>query len=255
MDEIRASDEAKAYSQKTGAPSDKGMITIADAESLLAKQDKSFVVAAYQTLLRRSPDAGGYASYLMRLRSGVPKIQLLIDIRNSSEGQRYARVGDGLTVFINRHKRSKMFFFGWVFRLFSRAHFTRPTESMLTSIENQIFAMADENQERASEIFSALKDAQYANLVSRALFDEKIAMLGDEIVARSLQVAERTNKRFDSFDLMLARQTVVLQRRGLESRRELFDRFMRKDAHLASVFTELQCALALQNGGNDENRN
>jgi FkbM family methyltransferase len=255
MDEIRASDEAKAYSQKTGAPSDKGMITIADAESLLAKQDKSFVVAAYQTLLRRSPDSGGYASYLMRLRSGVPKIQLLMDIRNSSEGQRYARPGDGLTVFIRRHKRSKIFFFGWIFRLFSPAHFTRPTESMLTAIENQMFAMADENQERASKIFSALKDAENANLVTRSLIDDKIAMLSDVIVARSLQAAEHTNKRFDNFDLMIARQTILLQKRGLESRRELFDGFMRKDAHLASVFAELQYALALQNGGNDENRN
>ena len=185
----------------------------------------------------------------------MPKIQLLIDIRNSSEGQRYARAGDGLTVFIRRHKRSKIFFFGWIFRFFSRDYFTRPADSMLTSIENQIFAMADENQERASKIFSTLKDAENANLVTRALIDEKIAMLSDEIVARSLEMAERTNKRFDNFDLMLARQTVVLQRRGLESRRELFDSFMRKDAHLASVFTELQCALALQNGGNDENRN
>jgi FkbM family methyltransferase len=254
LDEIQESDEARAYSRKIGLPPGKG-ITVADAERMLAKQDKSFVVAAYHTLLYRSPDSEGYASYLMRLRSGVPKIQLLTDMRNSSEGQRYAVSGDGLTVFIRRYARSKMFFFGWLFRLFSRDHFSRPTQSMLISIENQLFAMEDENQERSSKVVSLLKHAEDANLATRQLIDEKLVEFADEIAARFLQVAEHTNKRLDNLDLKLARQNIVLQRRGIERRFELIESVIRNDPSVSAVFNELRLARASRKGAGNENSN
>jgi FkbM family methyltransferase len=57
-------------------------------DELLALDGDAFVSAAYQTLLRRHPDPGGLRNYLRELNSGVSKLSVLSELRNSKEGQR-----------------------------------------------------------------------------------------------------------------------------------------------------------------------
>jgi FkbM family methyltransferase len=54
---------------------------------LLSQNDLSFVQAAYQTLLGRDPDAPGLDHYVSRIRQGVPKIQILSELRSSAEAR------------------------------------------------------------------------------------------------------------------------------------------------------------------------
>lgn len=59
-----------------------------DLEVLLNSNDEEFVNGAYKTLLNRSPDAAGAASYLAVLRAGTSKIAILRELSNSEECQR-----------------------------------------------------------------------------------------------------------------------------------------------------------------------
>ena len=65
-----------------GAPLDAAVLA-----ELLACDDYPFIRRAYWSLLGREPDPGGLANYLDRLRSGTPKLQVLSELANSSEGQ------------------------------------------------------------------------------------------------------------------------------------------------------------------------
>ena len=56
-------------------------------KSLLALQDSEFIEAAYLVLLKRLPDIDGSNHYLGRLRDGVPKIKILEQLLNSTEGK------------------------------------------------------------------------------------------------------------------------------------------------------------------------
>ena len=64
---------------------------------LTALRDREFVDAAYRVILGREPDAAGSAPYLAGLRAGtLDKIDVLGDLRYSSEGEQRAVRLDGL---------------------------------------------------------------------------------------------------------------------------------------------------------------
>jgi len=65
-------------------PSASGRYTLAE---LCAYEGEAFVHAAYRALLRRAPDASGFANYLDHLGRGMPKQQILGGIRWSEEGR------------------------------------------------------------------------------------------------------------------------------------------------------------------------
>jgi hypothetical protein len=59
----------------------------ANLDELLAHQDRAFVYCVYQTLLGREPDENGLRFYSSRLRSGLPKIQVIAEIWRSDEAK------------------------------------------------------------------------------------------------------------------------------------------------------------------------
>jgi hypothetical protein len=63
---------------------------------LMAEEDEDFVDGAYSLLLNRAPDATGAAAYLVALRRGKPKIQILHEMAMSDEARRAGRVVAGL---------------------------------------------------------------------------------------------------------------------------------------------------------------
>jgi hypothetical protein len=59
-------------------------------KELLHLDGEEFVNRAYVTLFRRLPDADGLVNYLMELRSGVSKLEIVSRLRKSTEGRKYA---------------------------------------------------------------------------------------------------------------------------------------------------------------------
>ncbi|MFM1655472.1 DUF4214 domain-containing protein [Brevibacillus sp. B_LB10_24] len=57
-------------------------------KQLLLKDDVEFIVELYRELLDRDPDPEGFRHHLSLLRSGVPKITLVISIMRSEEAIR-----------------------------------------------------------------------------------------------------------------------------------------------------------------------
>lgn len=270
--EIQMSEEGKAYTlamELDQTIASNMHVEDLDVYALLAKHDKVFVVAAYQHLLKRAPDVAGYSSYLTRLRSGVSKLQLLTEMRHSVEGKLHTRSPSGLDDLMRRGAREKIFFFGNIFKALSNISRTSSIENTLERVESQIFVASEDNRERAShlaaetrlahletralidkkmeiltnEISSRLNDIDSA---TRALFDKKMEALADEMRARSVEIASKVNERLNRVDLVLARQNIGLQRKGLEERRELLASTIRKDATVSAVYDDLEQALTLE---------
>lgn len=65
---------------------------------LLAYHDEAFVQVAFLAVLRRAPDASGYAHYLHLLRGGCSKVDILGRIRYSPEGRMQQTDVEGLAI-------------------------------------------------------------------------------------------------------------------------------------------------------------
>ena len=83
---------------------------------LLACNDEQFIHAAYQAILGRTPDSEGYKYYLDRVCSGVAKMQILTQLKLSSEGKALNRGLPGLNAAIKQYRRTQWHFIGKFFR-------------------------------------------------------------------------------------------------------------------------------------------
>lgn len=79
----------------------------AHARELLALDGMAFVRHAYLAILGRDPDPSGLAHYSQRLASGVPKVQILADLRADPEGQAYASRLAGLDELLGKGAANK----------------------------------------------------------------------------------------------------------------------------------------------------
>ena len=123
---------------------------------LLNLYDQQFVLCAYQTLLGRTPDSEGLGYYLNRLRAGFSKIQILAQLRLSSEGKTYAANLPGLNTAIKRHQKGQYPLIGWLFRQLSNVEGNHPTERKLRGIEYQLFSLGRESNLRFDQLETAL---------------------------------------------------------------------------------------------------
>jgi len=133
-----------------------GPAIAATLDELLTRHDQAFVHCAYQTLLGRDPDADGLNYYLARLRSGIPKIQILGQLRRSEEGRDYAANLPRLDAAIRRYRWAHKAIIGWLVRLFVRVEGNNATERELRGLEGQIFLLVDENIRRFNQMEKAL---------------------------------------------------------------------------------------------------
>jgi FkbM family methyltransferase len=120
-------------------------------DELLACHDQYFIHCAYQTLLGRAPDSEGLRYYLGRLRSGISKVQILAQLKNSSEGKAHGATLPNLDRSIRRYQKARWPLIGW---LFTGA---KPSlDRKLNAIENQIFILGDESNRRFNQLETAL---------------------------------------------------------------------------------------------------
>jgi glycosyltransferase involved in cell wall biosynthesis len=147
-------------SDKSEPPSASGTKTIAAVrtlDQLLACEGKAFIVCAYQTLLDRDPDPTGFNYYLGRLRAGIPKIQILAQLRLSVEGKAQGACLPGLDAAIGRCRRGNLPIIGSLFRLINGMDGNKSAQLRLRGIENQLFLLGEEN-ERLEKALGELRE-------------------------------------------------------------------------------------------------
>lgn len=127
-------------------------------EALLQHQDRSFIECAYLTILKRLYDPAGLDYYLQRLRSGIPKIQILGEIYESTEahskGSHLPRLRRAITVY----KLSRFPWLGVVIRPFLTVEGKTVADTRLRSMEQQIFQLSKSFDARFRQTDRALRD-------------------------------------------------------------------------------------------------
>lgn len=118
---------------------DGGLFPVAlTADELLELDDGSFIDCAYKTLLRRSPDPGGFDAYLQRLRAGRSKLGIVRDLSISSEGRAQNVVLPGLALKLGRYASATSPWYGWAYRAVTGAEAETSVERRLRSIESHM---------------------------------------------------------------------------------------------------------------------
>ncbi len=82
-------------------------LPFSELERLLQLRDKQFVRGAYQLVLQRDADPNGFSFYLSQLRRGVDKVQIVGQLRNSSEGQKLKEPYAGFDVELAKFAKGK----------------------------------------------------------------------------------------------------------------------------------------------------
>ena len=122
---------------------------------LLAWHDQQFVICAYQTVFGREPDPEGLAYYLVRLRSGFSKIQMLAQLRLSTEGKSRATTLPKLDRAIRQHQRGQYPLIGWLFRQFDDSGGSESIHRKLRAIENQMLLLNEASDHRFNQMETA----------------------------------------------------------------------------------------------------
>jgi O-antigen biosynthesis protein len=130
-------------------PTDPEPVT-ASLAALLELHDARFVRAAYLCILRRPADASGFANYVSRLRSGVPKVQIAQELAQSEEGRRVRSDLPGLAslpplVAPGGSKLARL-----VDRIFRRG--LVPVHQRANALDNRVGALSDELYERLNHL-------------------------------------------------------------------------------------------------------
>ena len=107
-------------------------------DELLSYHDENFIHVAYHTLLGRAPDSEGLHYYLVRVRAGISRVEILSQIRLSKEGKSKQLCIMGLDKAIKQHQRQKSFLFGPLLRMFGANPVKDITPQQLRRIENTL---------------------------------------------------------------------------------------------------------------------
>ena len=130
-----------------------------NVRELLAYNDMAFIDCAYKTLLNRSPDPGGFQTYLRRIRAGEAKMCLLLNISFSREGRIENAISlPGLPIACLKYLLARNWVTGWWFRPIAQVEGESPIERRLRCIENMLMRFEQDRQREASELDSAADD-------------------------------------------------------------------------------------------------
>lgn len=116
----------------------------ANVSDLLVRDDAEFIGSAYKTILEREPDPEGARHYLSRLRSGWPKLSILMQLRDSEEGCQVAALLPGLNAAILRYRLATLPVLGPVYRLLTGATGSPAPERRIYAIANDVGSVRTE---------------------------------------------------------------------------------------------------------------
>ncbi|WP_052628074.1 FkbM family methyltransferase [Sphingobium sp. YBL2] len=143
----KAVDEWKAsllFDQGEGVVEAHEAMRAVNVTDLLARDGAEFIRSAYKTVLEREPDSEGARHYLSRLRSGWPKLSVLMEMRDSGEGRRVAAVLPGLDAAILRYRLAKSPVLGPIYRLLTGATGSNARERQICAIANVVSSVPTE---------------------------------------------------------------------------------------------------------------
>jgi hypothetical protein len=125
---------------------------------LLSRHDQSFVVSLYTTLLGREPDLEGMNFYLVRLRSGISKMEIIAEVTLSPEGSSYKPDLPGLDIELRRYKRRRLPLIGFIFRWIYRNPGSHASAQEIWAWENQISTFHEQHQSHLRQIVQAISE-------------------------------------------------------------------------------------------------
>ena len=109
--------------------------------NLLNLHDDDFVVKTYNYLLRRNPDEEGQEYYVGLLRQGKSRWQVISQIYRSEEMQENKTAIYELKEHMDRYKRSRLPFVGWIFRLLYSFDRESRIDVAIRRLENKMYVM------------------------------------------------------------------------------------------------------------------
>lgn len=142
---MSASPKSRAYSY---------VIMPKTLSELLENFDQRFVECAYRTLLGRDPDSEGMNYYLKRVRSGISKMEIVAQLKQSTEGKNHQSNLDGLKIALQKYNIIKIPLIGWIYKLFVESEYNNSTMRRVRAIENQIHRLGYELGDRLTELES-----------------------------------------------------------------------------------------------------
>jgi len=142
--------------ESTISSQSKNYSTITTLDEILALYDEDFVNAAYQLLLKRNPDPEGLQYYLKSIRKGISKIDILGQLRNSSEGQKHPEPFADLDSTIQKYRRTKWPIIGGWF-----SNVKKENQLKLQAIENKLHIIDDASVRRFNYLVSTIGHLQH----------------------------------------------------------------------------------------------
>jgi FkbM family methyltransferase len=128
-----------------------------DLETLLQYQDRQFVEHAYSALLNRQPDPTGFAYYVNRLRTGVPKVQILGEIFSSAEAKTVGNNIPGLRKALRRQALGRLPVVGFLVRLFVKVDSHSTFENRLRVIEQRAYLIGQQAELHVAQLEHVIK--------------------------------------------------------------------------------------------------
>lgn len=104
---------------------------------LTSHHDEKFVQNAYIAILNRAPDKEGFKYYLSRIRSGVSKIELLVQLRTSPEGVAVNSQIQDLDNEVQKYNAKNKSFFGKLSKFINENKVNNETAKTVRSIDNK----------------------------------------------------------------------------------------------------------------------
>ncbi|MDI1298692.1 glycosyltransferase [Methylotenera sp.] len=152
--------------------------TVSSLGQLLSVHDEQFVHLAYQSILGRRPDHDGFKYYLLRLRGGVSKLEIISQLYLSAEGKSRKVSMTGLDVAIKKYKQSKLPIWGALLRFLGFKEI-ESTEKKLRVLENALYLYNKSVQKKLSE-FSIRDNQLQETTLSES--EEAYNLKGNDIV-------------------------------------------------------------------------
>lgn len=162
--ELHASPEGKAntmygpLSKLLALESHVAVSAATHIQDLLEQDDLRFVVCAYETILRRSPDVAGLNHYLELLRSGASKMRIVSSLWHSPERPKGVPSLGGVRGAILRYHVANSRLLGWLCRPLLRLEADTPLERRVRAIENTVMRMAQERERETIDFEAAADD-------------------------------------------------------------------------------------------------
>jgi hypothetical protein len=182
--EIRCSDEGRRRGVSIGGFEDLAYMLFEPAstiEELVSYDGVAFVSCAYQTILGRMPDAKGFQSYALRLRSGVSKYEVIAELKSSEEGKRADTSCVGLVQAVRLFRMIRIPYVGRFLRAFFRSEGNTAAERRVRSLE---YALSEQRAIHELEL-SAFRNRAKATV-------KQIAAAGAQVSSLAKVVGEGT---------------------------------------------------------------